>query len=523
MGTKKKIQIYDTTLRDGTQGEGMSLSLEDKLAIAKKLDEFGITYIEGGWPGSNPKDLAFFAAVKKKHFKNAKIAAFGSTRRFGVPVDKDEQVKLLLACGSSVVTIFGKSWDFHVREVFKVSLEENVAMIADTISYLKHHKREVVYDAEHFFDGFRENPAYALKTLHTAAVAGADLLCLCDTNGGSLPGQITEALQRVRKSLPRMRFGIHCHNDSGLAAANSLAAVQAGAVHVQGTVNGYGERCGNADLTTIIPIIQQKLGIRIVAEKDLTRLTELSHFVAEVCNMPVVNGQPFVGASAFAHKGGIHVNAMMKNRRTYEHIKPKDVGNHTRFLISELSGKSNILVKSDELKLGLSKESKTTKTILGKIQDLENLGYQFEAAEASLELLMKKESGAYRKFFTILDARVSAENIGEGSSASRATVKVRAGNKAKQIVAEGDGPIDALSKALLKSLSGFYPVLEGLRLTDYKVRVINSDAGTAAKVRVLIQFQHNGQTWATIGVSENIIEASWQALVDAVEYHLLMD
>ena len=498
----------------------MSLSLGDKLLLAKRLDDFGVDFIEGGWPGSNPKDMAFFKETKKMRFKRAKIAAFGSTRRPNVKASADEQIKTLLEAGTNVITIFGKSWDFHVKEVFKTSLKENLGMIYDSVSYLKSKKRYVIYDAEHFFDGFRENPEYAIQTIKEAARAGADTIALCDTNGGSLPHQVAVAVKRVRKSV-RVPIGIHCHNDSNLGVANSISAVEHGALQIQGTINGYGERCGNANLTSVIPILQLKLGFKVISDKKLKQLTELSHYVSEVCNMPIENNQPFTGQSAFAHKGGVHVNAMMKNSKTYEHIKPSMVGNRTRFLISELSGKSNVLLKSEEMHLGLSKDKAETKAILEKVQDLENQGYQFEAAEASFELLMKKELGKFKKFFEILEVRVLDEKIGDEKPVSEATVKVKVGEEIEHTTADGDGPVNALDSALRKALRKFYPVLEKIHLTDYKVRVVNSEAGTAAKVRVFIQFQDEKQSWSTVGVSENIIEASWQALVDAMEYRLL--
>ena len=517
----KKIQIYDTTLRDGTQGEGISLSLNDKLFLAKRLDAFGVNYIEGGWPGSNPKDMAFFREAKKIRFKHAKVAAFGSTRRAHVKVSNDDQVKMLLDAQTKVITIFGKSWDFHVQEVFKTSLKENLTMIWDTVDFLKSKKRYVIYDAEHFFDGFHENPEYAIQTIREAAKAGADLVCLCDTNGGSAPHQIAVAMKRARKAI-RIPIGIHCHNDGDLAVANSVAAVEHGAIQVQGTINGYGERCGNANLTSIVPVLQLKLGFRVVSEKKLKELTELSHYVAEVCNMPIENNQPFTGQSAFAHKGGVHVNAMMKNRKTYEHINPILIGNRTRFLVSELSGKSNVLLKSEELHLGLSKDKPETRAILEKIQNLENQGYQFEAAEASFELLMKKELGKYKKFFKVKKAEVRTEEIGEGSPRSEASVKLEVDGKETDSIQNGDGPVDALYKAIAVALVRFFPVIQEIHLTDYKVRVVNPQDGTAAKVRVFIQFQDKtGNTWTTVGVDQNIIEASWKALVDAIEYKLL--
>lgn len=516
----KKIQIYDTTLRDGTQGEGVSLSLGDKLLLAKRFDQFGIDYIEGGWPGSNPKDMAFFKEAKKLRLKHAKVVAFGSTRRANAKASQDEQIKTLLDAGTTVITIFGKSWDFHVREVFKTSLKENLNMIEDSVAYLKSKKKFVIYDAEHFFDGFKANAAYALDTIKAAAKAGADLICLCDTNGGSLPHEVAIAVKRARKQV-RAPLGIHVHNDGGFGVANSVTAIQHGAVQVQGTINGYGERCGNANLTSIIPVLQLKMGFQVLSPKKIKGLTELSHYVAEVCNMPVESNQPFVGKSAFAHKGGVHVNAMMKSRKTYEHIDPTTIGNRTRFLVSELSGKSNVLLKSQELHLGLSKDTPETRAILEEVQNLENQGYQFEAAEASFELLMKKKLGKYKKFFDVLDASVVTENIGSESPVSRATVKIKVKDDEEMTAEEGDGPVNALDRALRKALRKFYPVVERIHLTDYKVRVVNSEAGTAAKVRVFITFQDEKNSWSTVGVSENVIEASWHALVDAIEYKLL--
>ena len=516
----KKIQIYDTTLRDGTQGEGMSLSLNDKLMLAKRFDRFGIDYIEGGWPGSNPKDLAFFKEAKKVKFKHAKLVAFGSTRRANSKVANDDNIKFLLEAGTKTVTIFGKSWDFHVKEVFKTSLKENLNMIRESVEYLKSKKLEVIYDAEHFFDGFHESPEYAIQTIREAVKAGADMVVLCDTNGGSLPHQVAIAVNRARKA-SKAPIGIHVHNDGDLAVANSIAAVEHGAIQVQGTINGYGERCGNANLTSIIPVLQLKLRLKVLPQKSMKQLTELSHYVAEVCNMPIENNQPFTGQSAFAHKGGVHVNAMLKNAKTYEHISPALVGNHTRFLVSELSGKSSVLLKAKELNIDLDRDMPHTRAILQKVRELENQGYQFEAAEASFELLMKKELGRYKKFFTVKEAEVLTENIGEGSPESRASVKLEVKGEEADAIEKGDGPVDALYKGLAKALIRFYPVIEKIHLTDYKVRVVNPQDGTAAKVRVFIQFQDETHNWSTVGVSENIIEASWQALVDAIEYKLL--
>ena len=516
----KKIQIYDTTLRDGTQGEGMSLSLADKLVLAKRFDRFGVDYIEGGWPGSNPKDLLFFKEVKKLRLRHAEVVAFGATRRPNTKASNDPNLKALLEAGTKVVTIFGKSWDFHVKAVFRSSLAENLAMIRETVEYLKSKRLEVIFDAEHFFDGFRENPAYAIKTLREAERAGADLVCLCDTNGGSIPHQIAVGLARARKSV-RVPLGIHCHNDGGLGVANSITAIEHGAVQVQGTFNGYGERCGNANLTSIIPLLQTKFKLRVVSDRSLRTLTELSHFVAEVANMPVENNQPFAGRSAFAHKGGVHVNAMLKHAKTYEHIHPSAVGNRRRFLISELSGKSSVMLKAKELNMELDQTTSHTRAILQKVRDLENQGYQFEAAEASFELLMKKELGKYKNFFSVKRALISNEIIGDVHTKVGATVEIEVKGKNRSETEEGNGPVDALYKAFSKALAHFFPEVNKIHLTDYKVRVVNSQAGTAAKVRVFIQFQDEHFSWSTVGVSENIIEASWQALVEAIEYRLL--
>lgn len=518
--SEKKILIYDTTLRDGTQMEGISLSIQDKIAIAKRLDQFGVHYIEGGWPGSNPKDLAFFRDIAKAGIRNAKIAAFGSTRRMNTKVENDINIKALLEAKTPVVTIFGKSWDFHVTEVFRTTLKENLAMIRDTVSYLKSKKKEVIYDAEHFFDGYKANPEYAIKAIQTAAQAGADNITLCDTNGGTLPHEIRRAILRVKRSI-KAPLGIHCHNDSELAAANSIQAVGEGCVLVQGTVNGIGERCGNANLMSIIPVLQLKMGHNIFSPKKLKELTQLSHYVSEICNMPIQLNQPYVGRAAFAHKGGVHINAMVKNPGTYEHMNPALIGNNRRFLVSELGGKTNIMMKAKELELDLAKESPETRHILTEIQRLENEGYQFEAAEASFELLVKKLTGKFKDCFEVRKVAVRAENIGDKSNTSVAEVKIAAGGKEYYEVADGDGPVNALDQALKKALRRTYPVIDETHLTDYKVRVVNSQAGTAAKVRVFIEFQDKNKTWTTVGVNENIIEASWQALVDAIQYKLL--
>lgn len=517
----KRVLLYDTTLRDGSQGEGISLSLRDKILIAERLDKFGVHYIEGGWPGSNPKDLAFFKEIKKSKIRHAKIAAFGSTRRAHSRVAEDSNIKSLLEAKTKVVTVFGKSWALHVTDVFRTSLKENLLMIYETVAYLKSKKVEVIYDAEHFFDGFKEDPEYAIKTLQQAAKAGADNLSLCDTNGGTLPHEIRRAIVRVKRSV-KTPLGIHCHNDSELAVANSIQAVGEGCVLVQGTMNGYGERCGNANLVSIIPILQLKMENTFMPAKKLAELTQVSHYVAEICNMPLMNNQPFTGRSAFAHKGGVHINAMLKSARTYEHMNPIVVGNHRRFLVSELGGKSNVLLKAKELEIDLSKDSPETRKIHAEVQRLENEGYQFEAAEASFEILVRKLLGKHKPFFEVESVAVRTENIGDAQAPTTvAEVKIKAKGKDHFEVAEGDGPVNALDSALRKALNNSYPEIENIRLTDYKVRVVNSEAGTAAKVRVFIEFQDDHKTWTTVGVHENIIQASWKALAEALEYKLL--
>ena len=517
-----KIMLYDTTLRDGAQGEGVSFSVQDKIKIAQKLDSIGIHYIEGGWPGSNPKDMEFFLQIKKAGLKNAKLTAFGSTRRPHIRASKDRNIKALLKAGAKVVTIFGKSWDLHVRDVFHTTLKENLEMIEDSVSYLKSKgKLEVIYDAEHFFDGYQSNPDYAIQTLLVAQKAGCDTIVLCDTNGGMLTSQVVKIIKEVKK-IVKAPLGIHAHNDSGLAVANSIAACECGCRHVQGTINGYGERCGNADLCSIIPNLKLKLGLDCISEKRLSELTEVARYVAEISNKILYNNQPFVGTSAFAHKGGVHVNAVMKNPVTYEHINPAQVGNKRRILVSELSGRSNILIKAKELELDLKKETPQTRKILELVQDLEHRGYQFEAAEGSFELLMNKAMGKYKKFFTLEGFRVIIEKKAD-KLVSEAAIKIRVGKALEHTVAEGDGPVNALDTALRKALSEFYPTLAQMHLSDFKVRVLNAEAGTAAKVRVLIQSQDAKDSWSTIGVHENIIEASWQALVDSIEYKLMKD
>jgi 2-isopropylmalate synthase len=518
----RKVELYDTTLRDGAQTEGISYSVDDKLKIAAKLDVLGIHYIEGGWPGSNPKDMQFFRQIKKRRMKTAKICAFGSTTRPHLKPEKDTNIKALLKAETEVVTLFGKSSQMHVKYVLNTTQAENLKMISSSIKYLKGRGRTVIYDAEHFFDGAKDDLDYALKTLAAAADAGADRIVLCDTNGGMLTSSLVAFVKTVMEEID-VPLGIHAHNDSGMAVANSIAAVEAGCAHVQGTINGYGERCGNADLIACIGNLNLKLGLHCISAGQLKKLTEVSHYVSEVSNMRHQDNQPFVGESAFAHKGGVHINAMAKHPLTYEHIKPGLTGNRSRFLISELSGRTSILLKAKELKLDLKKETPHTKKILKLLQDLEHQGYQFEAAEASFELLMKKALKKYKKFFDLEGFRVTIEKTKEGELISEATIKLKVNNVEEHTASEGDGPVNALDNALRKALSEFYPALAGMHLTDFKVRVLDEIAGTAAKVRVLIQSQDEKDSWSTVGVSENIIEASWQALVDSVEYKLLKD
>jgi len=516
-----KVKIYDTTLRDGAQSEGISFSVKDKLRIAKKLDEFGFHYLEGGWPGSNPKDIDFFKEAKKISFKNARLVAFTSTRRANIKPEKDRNLEIARQVETPAIAIFGKSWTLHVREVIKTTLEENLQMIYDSVSFLRNEGREIVYDAEHFFDGYKENSEYALKSLKQAEAAGADWLVLCDTNGGSLPGEIRKIVTVVKK-LIKVPLGIHVHNDNGMAVANSIVAVETGVTQVQGTINGYGERCGNADLCVIIPNLKLKLGIDCLSDKKLKYLREVSRYVDEVANIIPRENQPYVGDSAFAHKGGTHVDAVKKNTRSFEHINPDLVGNRRRILVSELSGKSNILLKAKQLNLDLTKETPQTQTILDRIKNLEYEGYQFEAAEASLELLLKKAMGRYHSFFALEGFEVKVINRA-GQLLSEATIKLKVKGEKEITTAEGDGPVNALDSALRKALERFFPSLRGMHLTDFKVRVLDAKAGTAAKVRVLIESSDHESSWSTVGVSENIIEASWEALIDSVEYKLLKE
>ena len=518
----KKVLIYDTTLRDGTQGEGVSLSGNDKILIAEKLDDFGIDYIEGGWPGSNPKDISFFRKAKKKNFLHAKIAAFGSTRRANTAVDKDYNTKTLLEAETPVITIFGKSWGLHVEKVLRTSFDENLKMIFETVQFLKKHDREVIYDAEHFFDGYKEDPKYAIRTLKSAEEAGADCLVLCDTNGGTLPWEIDEIIKKVNKAT-NVSLGIHVHNDNGMSTANSIIAVKAGVVQIQGTINGYGERSGNADLCAIIPNLQLKVGSRIVPDVKLTELTEVSRFVDELANRRPYDKAPYVGASAFAHKAGMHVNAVEKIPQSFEHVDPGSVGNRRRILVSELSGQSNVLIKAIEFGLDINKSNPETKKIVETLKKMENKGYEFEAAEASFKLMMNKILHGEKKYFDLKSFRILVEKRGRGKPISEATVRLKVKNTPLYTAAEGDGPVNALDNALRKALVQFYPGLEKVHLEDFKVRVIDAKAGTAAKVRVFIESRDEHDFWSTIGVSENIMEASWEALIDSLEYKLLKD
>ena len=515
----KQIKIFDTTLRDGSQGAGISFSVEDKLKIASALDDFGVSYIEGGWPGSNPKDEEFFQLAKGK-FKNSKLVAFGSTRKKHSDIKNDNNIKKIIESGVKVVCIFGKSWDLHVKCALKTTLKENLKMISDTISFLKSKKLEVVYDAEHYFDGYIHNKKYALQTIKVAIDAGADYICLCETNGGVLPPYIEKIVKETIKEFPNVKFGIHAHNDCECAVANSIIAIQSGCEMVQGTINGIGERCGNANLCSIIPSLQLKGKYRCVPVRNLRNITELSRYVDEISNLVPNDCLPYVGRSAFAHKAGVHVSAIKKESKTYEHINPKHVGNKRNILVSDLSGKSNIVSKADELAIDLEKE-KNLHGIINVVKEKENEGYQYENADGSFFILTKKVENKYKDFFTLKSYRVSVEKNKDGSIVSEATVKLDINGKEEHTVAEGEGPVNALDKCLRKALIKFYPEIKTVLLTDFKVRVINSDANTAAKVRVLIETKDRKQSWGTIGVSENIIDACWQALSDSVEYKLL--
>lgn len=518
-----QIWLYDTTLRDGTQAEDVSFLVKDKIRIAQELDELGIHYIEGGWPGSNPKDIAFFKDIKKVSLKQAKIAAFGSTRRAKTTPEKDDNIRTLVQAQPDVVTIFGKTWDFHVFEALRISLEENLELIYDSLAYLKSKIGEVVYDAEHFFDGYKANPEYALKTLRAAQEAGADCIVLCDTNGGTLPHELPAILGEVKKVITTA-LGIHTHNDSECAVANSLMAVEHGIVQVQGTMNGFGERCGNANLCSIIPSLQLKLGKTCISAAQLKRLRQVSRTIYELANLVPNKHQAYVGNSAFAHKGGVHVSAIQRHPETYEHVRPETVGNVTRVLVSDLSGRSNILAKAEEFSINLDSKDPVTLEILEQIKEMENKGYQFEGAEASFELLMRRALGTARHFFSVIGFRViDTKRHEDEKPMSEATVQVKVGGRIEHTAAEGNGPVNALDNALRKALENFYPQIRDIRLLDYKVRVLPAGKGTASVTRVLIESGDKTSRWGTVGVSDNIIDASYHALVDALQYKLLKD
>lgn len=531
----RDIWIYDTTLRDGAQREGLSLSTEDKLRIARQLDRLGVPFIEGGWPGANPKDVQFFWQLREEPLTQAELVAFCSTRRPGTTAAADPMLQPILAAGTRWVTIFGKSWDLHVTEGLKTTLAENLAMIQDTITYLRANGRRVIYDAEHWFDGYKHNPVYALETLKAAIAAGAEWLVFCDTNGGTLPHEITQIISDViialdlstalssQSTVPQL--GIHTHNDSELAVANALASVMEGVRMVQGTMNGYGERCGNANLCSVIPNLQLKLGLRCISDAQLAHLTEASRFVSEVVNLAPNDHAPFVGLSAFAHKGGIHVSAVERNPLTYEHLKPEQVGNRRRIVISDQAGLSNILVKARGFGIELDKHDPACRQILQHLKELESEGYQFEAAEASFELLMRAALGQRRSPFVVKGFQVHYDMepaIDSLKTTSLATVKVAVDGRDILEAAEGNGPVAALDAALRKALINFYPEIESFYLTDYKVRILDGTAGTAAKTRVLIESSNGSQRWTTVGVSSNILEASYHAVVEGLEYGLLL-
>jgi len=509
------VVLYDTTLRDGTQRSGISLSLADKIRIARRLDELGFPYIEGGWPGSNPKDAEFFRAMKDQPLRQARLVAFSSTRRAGTEADRDPLLRELLAAGTPAVCIVGKAWDFHVTHALETTHEENLAMVRDTVAFLKSRGKEVIFDAEHFFDGFRADPAYALAVVRAAAEAGADWVVLCDTNGGTLPDRLAEIVRAVRGALD-VPLGIHCHDDSGVAVANSLAAVREGCTMVQGTINGYGERCGNANLIPIAANLQLKMGYRCLPEESLGRLTDLSRFVSEVANLAHREEWPYVGRNAFAHKAGIHVSALLKHPALYEHVPPDAVGNERRVLVSELSGRSNLRY----LFAGRDLEEAEVRALLDRIKALEHAGYQFEGAEASLELLLDDQRGCGDRPFVLESFRVTVEHEPDRGSRAEATIKVRVGERLIHTAAEGNGPVNALDVALRKALRECFPHLDQVRLVDYKVRVLEGDAGTGARVRVLVESTDGRRRWGTVGVSTNILEASWQALADGLRYYL---
>jgi len=520
-GSGPVVEIYDTTLRDGTQMEGMSLSCEDKLRIAEYLDSLGVKFIEGGWPGSNPKDVEFFERAKDVAWENATIAAFGSTCRAQLRAEDDKQLQTLLAAETPVCTIFGKTWNMHVTEVLRTSLEENLRMVEESVGFLQQNDRRVIYDAEHFFDGYKADSEYALETLRAAVRGGAETVALCDTNGGSMPWEVEEMVKAVREALPDTRLGIHAHNDGECGVANSVAAVRAGADHVQGTINGYGERCGNANLCAIIPDVELKLGLQCLPEGRLSHLYDLAHFVAEIANLSPNDHAAYVGRSAFAHKGGVHVSAIRRHPESYEHVKPTLVGNQSRVVVSELSGRSNVLSKAEEL--GLEVSSDHGGRVLEKIKELEAKGFAYEAAEASVALLMARHQSDYEPPFEVLDFQAGVGRRRGGGMFAEATVKVQIGDEVVHTAGEGNGPVSALDSALRKALRPFFPEVADMHLSDYKVRILDGRSGTGATTRVLIDSQSAHDTWSTVGASSNIIEASLQALIDSIEYGLTLE
>ncbi len=518
-----QVVAYDSTLRDGAQAQGVSFTVEDKLKIVQRLDALGIGYIEAGNPGSNPKDLDFFERVSVLKLQHSKIIAFGSTRKVGAKAAEDRNLQSLLSANTAAVAIFGKSWDYQVTDILRTTLDENLAMIADTVAYLVSQGKEVVFDAEHFFDGYKANADYAMKTLQAAADAGASVLCLCDTNGGTFPNEVFEITQTVTKRFNNVQIGIHCHNDCEMAVANSIAAVQAGATQVQGTINGIGERCGNANLCAIIPNLQLKLGLRCIPQENMAELTSVARYVNEVANMPFNDKAPYVGNDAFSHKGGMHIDAVSKNPISYEHISPEQVGNVRHILVSEVAGRSALLAKINAVDAALNKDSPETKRILEHLKLLEHEGYQFEGAESSFELLVMRLLGKHQPFFTLKEYKVSTNaSSGDGVS-SVATIRIAVNDQEESTMAEGDGPVNALDKAVRKALERFYPAINEVKLIDYKVRVLDSDKATAAKVRVLIESADQRGSWTTVGVSTDIIDASWRAMLDAIEYKLMRD
>jgi 2-isopropylmalate synthase len=519
----KDVLLYDTTLRDGCQAEDISFTLEDKLRIAEKLEELGIDYIEGGYPGSNARDADFFKRVKKLKLKNAKIASFGTTRKPSAKPSQDINLKALLDADTPVVTLVGKTWDLHVRDDLRISQKANLELIADSVAYMKRRADEVVFDAEHFFDGFRSNPDYAIDCLQAAQEGGADWIVLCDTNGGRLPGEVRDAIAKVKESITTP-LGIHCHNDGELAVANTLAGVELGVRQVQGTINGFGERCGNLNLISIIPNLQLKMGKHCVKPAQLKKLREVSHFFYELANLQPNKRQPYVGDSAFAHKGGLHVSGVLKNRETYEHIDPEFVGNRQRVLVSDLAGRSNVIYKGKEYGIDLTGHDEAVHKILGRTKELESQGYEFEAAEASFELLINEALGRKKKNFRLIGFRVIDEKRKEREAPlSEATIMVEVDGVMEHAAAMGNGPVNALDQALRRALTKFYPSLKDVELLDYKVRVLTSGEGTGASVRVLIESGDGKDRWGTVGVSHNVIEASWQALVDSIDYKLYKD